>query len=171
MNYSLVIGFMILILGILISLFLPLPMDFHGTYNLRIWLIVINGVILIVFWFILKIIKNISSLLWILLVLSAIGVVFAILGFIINNIFPFWLVLDPRQTIPEMMLFISSATLISFSIKILFFGLSLKKEEPVSKAKQSNIIIITAIVIHLGMVMLLYLIVIIANSLSSSPTP
>lgn len=169
MNYSLLIGFMILIPGILILLFLPLPMSFQDVNNLRIWLIIIHGVILIVFWFILKIIKNISSLLWILLVLSAIGVVFAILGFIINNIFPFWLVLDHRHTIPEMMLFISSATLISFSIKILFFGLSLKKEEPANKAKQSNIIIITAIVIHLGIVMLLYLIVIIANTFSPTP--
>jgi len=113
--------------------------------------------------------KNINSLLWILLVLSVIGVVFAILGFIINNLFPFWLVLDPRHTLPEMMLFISSATLISFSIKILFFGLSLKKEEPADKAKQSNILIITAIVIHLGIVMLLYLIVIIANIFSPPP--
>ena len=169
MNCSLLIGFMILIPGILILLFLPLPMSFQGVNSLRIWLIIIHGVILIVFWFILKIIKNMNSLLWILLILSVIGVVFAVLGFIINNLFPFWLVLDPRHTLPEMMLFISSATMISFSIKILFFGLSLKKEEPADKAKQSNIIIITAIVIHLGIVMLLYLIVIIANTLSPTP--
>jgi len=169
MNCSLLIGFMILIPGILMLLFLPLPMSFQDVNNLRIWLIIIHGVILIVFWFILKIMKNINSLLWILLVLSVIGVVFAILGFIINNLFPFWLVLDPRHTLPEMMLFISSATLISFSIKILFFGLSLKKEEPADKAKQSNILIITAIVIHLGIVMLLYLIVIIANIFSPPP--
>jgi len=169
MNCSLLIGFMLLIPGILILLFLPLPMSFQGVNSLRIWLIIIHGVILIVFWFILKIIKNMNSLLWILLILSVIGVVFAVLGFIINNLFPFWLVLDPRHTLPEMMLFISSATMISFSIKILFFGLSLKKEEPADKAKQSNIIIITAIVIHLGIVMLLYLIVIIANTLSPTP--
>ena len=169
MNYSLLIGFMLLIPGILILLFLPLPMSFQDVNNLRIWLIVIHGVILLVFWFILKIIKNMNSLLWILLILSVIGVVFTILGFIINNLFPFWLVLDPRHTLPEMMLFISSATMISFSIKILFFGLSLKKEEPADKAKQSNIIIITAIVIHLGIVMLLYLIVIISNTFSPTP--
>ena len=169
MNCSLLIGFMLLIPGILILLFLPLPMSFQDVYNLRIWLIIIHGVILIVFWFILKIIKNMNSLLWILLVLSVIGAVFAVLGFIINNLFPFWLVLDHRHTIPEMMLFISSATMISFSIKILFFGLSVKKEEPANKAKQSNIIIITAIVLHLGIVMLLYLIVIIVNSLSPTP--
>ena len=169
MNCSLLIGFMILIPGILILLFLPLPMSFQGVNSLRIWLIIIHGVILIVFWFILKIIKNMNSLLWILLVLSVIGAVFAVLGFIINNLFPFWLVLDHRHTIPEMMLFISSATMISFSIKILFFGLSVKKEEPANKAKQSNIIIITAIVLHLGIVMLLYLIVIIANIFSPPP--
>ena len=169
MNCSLLIGFMILIPGILMLLFLPLPMDFLVVYNLRIWLIIIHGVFLMVFWFILKTMKTMNSLFWSLLVLSVIGVVFAILGFIINNLFPFWLVLDPRHTLPEMMLFISSATLISFSIKIFFFGLSLQKEEPADKAKQSNIIIITAIVIHLGIVMLLYLIVIIANIFSPPP--
>ena len=169
MNCSLLIGFMILIPGILMLLFLPLPMDFLVVYNLRIWLIIIHGVFLMVFWFILKTMKTMNSLFWSLLVLSVIGVVFAILGFIINNLFPFWLVLDPRHTLPEMMLFISSATLISFSIKIFFFGLSLQKEEPADKAKQSNILIITAIVIHLGIVMLLYLIVIIANIFSPPP--
>ena len=166
MNCLLLIGIMILIPGILILLFLPLPMDFLVVYNLRIWLIIIHGVFLMVFWFILK---TMSSLFWSLLVLSVIGVVFAILGFTINNIFPFWLVLDHRHTLPEMMLFISSATMISFSIKILFFGLSLKKEEPTDKTKQSNIIIITAIVIHLGLIMLFYLIMIIANTFSPPP--
>ena len=138
MNYLLIIGIMILIPGILMLLFLPLPMDFLVVYNLRIWLIIIHGVFLIVFWFILKSTKTISSLFWSLLALSVIGVLVAVFGFIINNIFPFWLVLDPRHTLPEMMLFISSATLISFSIKIFFFGLSLKKEEQTDKTKQNQ---------------------------------
>ena len=169
MNCLLLIGIMILLPGILMLLFLPLPMDFLVVYSLRIWLIIIHGVFLIVFWFILKTMKTMSSLFWSLLVLSLVGVVVAVFGFIINNIFPFWLVLDHRHTIPEMMLFISSATMISFSIKILFFGLSLKKEEPADRTKQSNIIIITAIVIHLGLVMLLYLILVIANTFSPPP--
>ena len=105
------------------------------------------------------------------LVLSTIGIGFAIFGFFLNNMFPLWLVLDPRHTIPEIMLFISSVAVTSFSIKNIYYSISLNKEEPVDKSKESNIIIITVIIIHLGLIMLFYLIILIGNTFSVSPQP
>jgi len=171
MKSSLILGILILIVGICIRLFYPLPWSFLDVYYLRVLFIVLHGVILVVFWFFLKIVKKASQLFYVLLVLSTIGIGFAIFGFFLNNMFPLWLVLDPRHTIPEIMLFISSVAVTSFSIKIIYLSISLNKEEPVDKSKESNIIIITVIIIHLGLIMLVYLIVLIANTFSVSPQP
>ncbi len=171
MKSSLILGILILIVGICIQLFHPLPWSFLVVYYLRVIFIVLHGVILVVFWFFLKIVKKASQLFYVLLVLSTIGIGFAIFGFFLNNEFPFWLVLDPRHTIPEIMLFISSVAVTSFSIKNVYYSISLNKEEPLDKSKESNIIIITVVIIHLGLIMLVYLIVLIANSWSVSPQP
>ncbi len=169
MKSSLILGILILIVGICIQLFYPLPRIYLVVYYLRVMLIVLHGIILVVFWFFLKIVKKTSQLFYVLLVLSTIGIGFAIFGFFLNNEFPFWLVLDPRHSIPEIMLFISSVAVTSFSIKNIYYSISLNKEEPVDKSKESNIIIITVIIIHLGLIMLFYLIVLIANTFSVSP--
>ena len=171
MKSSLILGILILIVGICIRLFYPLPRSFLDIYYLRVLFIVLQGIILVVFWFFLKIIKKASQLLYVLLVLSTIGIGVAIFGFFLNNMFPLWLVLDHRHTIPEIMLFISSVAVTSFSIKDVYYSLSLKEEESVDKSKESNIIIITVVIIHLGLIMLFYLIVLIANTFSVSPQP
>jgi len=171
MKSSLILGILILIVGICIQLFYPLPWSYLVVYYLRVMLIVLHGIILVVFWFFLKIVKKASQLFYVLLVLSTIGIGFAIFGFFLNNEFPFWIVLDHRHTIPEIMLFISSVAVTSFSIKNIYYSISLNKEEPLDKSKESNIIIITVVIIHLGLIMLVYLIVLIANTFSVSPQP
>ena len=171
MKSSLILGILILIVGICIRLFYPLPWSFLGVYYLRVLFIVLHGVILVVFWFFLKIIRKASQLFYVLLVLSTIGIGLVIFGFFLNNMFPLWIILDPRHTIPEIMLFISSVAVTSFSIKNIYYSISLNKEEPVDKSKESNIIIITVIIIHLGLIMLFYLIILIGNTFSVSPQP